>query len=137
MWRWRGLTLLGRIQIVKTFAIPKFKYKASLFSVSEDLIKDVNKLLYGFIWKGNEKIKRTALINDIENGGLKMLDVQFMILSQRVMALKRFIEDYISPWKSILEKLVENLFYAAILIPINFVLTYRTSTKSVSMRGLI
>ena len=63
----------------------------------------MNKLLYGFIWKGNDKIKRTALINDIENGGLKMLDVQSMILSQRVMALKRLIEDYISPWKSILE----------------------------------
>ena len=78
-------------------------YKASLIAVSEDLIKDVNKLLYGFIWKGNVKIKRTALINDIENGGLKMLDVQSMILSQRVVALKQFIEDYNSPWKSILE----------------------------------
>ena len=32
-----------------------------------------------------------------------MLDVQSRILSQRVMTLKRFIEDYISPWKSILE----------------------------------
>ena len=63
LWRWQGLTLLGRIQIVKTFAIPKFMYKVSLISVSEDLIKDVNKLLYGFIWKGNDKIKRTALIN--------------------------------------------------------------------------
>lgn len=49
------------------------------------------------------KVKRTALINDIENGGLKMLDVQSMILSQRVVALKRFIEDYNSPWKNILE----------------------------------
>ena len=77
-------------------------YKASLISVS-DLIKDVNKLLYGFIWKGNEKIKRTALINDIENGGLKMLDIQSIILSQRVIGLKRFIEDYNSPWKSVLE----------------------------------
>ena len=103
MWRWRGLTLLGRIQIVKTFAIPKFMYKASLISVSEDLIKDVNKLLYGFIWKGNDKIKRSSLINDIENGGLKMLDIQSMILSQRVIALKRFIEDYNSPLKSVLE----------------------------------
>ena len=63
-------------------------YKASLISVSEDLIKDV---LYGFIWKGNDKIKRTALINDIENGGLKMHDIQSMILSQRVIALKRLI----------------------------------------------
>ena len=37
-------------------------YKASLIPVSEDLIKEANKLLYGFIWKGNDKIKRTALI---------------------------------------------------------------------------
>ena len=63
----------------------------------------MNKLLYGFIWKGNDKIKRTAFINDIENGGLKVLDIQSMILSQRVIALKRFIEDYNSPWKSVLE----------------------------------
>ena len=32
-----------------------------------------------------------------------MLDVQSMMFLQRVKALKRFIEDYISPWKSILE----------------------------------
>ena len=57
MWKWRGLTLLGRIQIVKTFAIPKFMSEASLISVSDDLIKKVNTLLYGFIWKGNDKIK--------------------------------------------------------------------------------
>ena len=29
MWKWRGLTLIGRIQIVKSFAIPKFMSKAS------------------------------------------------------------------------------------------------------------
>ena len=98
-----GLTLLGRIQIVTTFAIPKFMYKASLISVSEDLIKDVNKLLYGFIWRGNDKIKRSALINDIENGGLKMLDIQSMILSQRIITLKRYIEEYSNPWKHILD----------------------------------
>ena len=39
-------------------------YKASLILVSEELIEDVNKLLYGFIWKGNDKIKRIALINE-------------------------------------------------------------------------
>jgi len=85
MWKWRGLTLLGRIQIVKTFAIPKFMYKTSLISVSEDLIKDVNKLLYGSIWKGNDKIKRTALINAIENGGLKMLDIQSVICHRELL----------------------------------------------------
>ena len=102
MWKWRGLTLIGKIQIVKSFAIPKFMSKASLIYVSKDLIQAVNKELYSFIWKGKDKVKRLALINDIENGGLKMLDIESMVLAQRTMCLKKFIEDYVSPWKCFL-----------------------------------
>ena len=63
MWKWRGggVTLLGRIQIVKSFAVPKIMSKAALFSVPGELIKEVNKeLYYSFIWKGKDKIKRSA-----------------------------------------------------------------------------
>ena len=38
---WRGLTFIGRIQIVKSFAIPKIMSKASLLPVSSELIKEV------------------------------------------------------------------------------------------------
>ena len=56
-----GLTLLGRIQIVKSFAVPKTMSRAALFSVPGELIKEVNKeLYYSFIWKGKDKIKRSA-----------------------------------------------------------------------------
>ena len=100
MWKWRGLTLLGKIQIVKSFIIPKVLSKAALIAVTEDLIKDINSLIYRFIWKGNDKIKRAALINDIDDGGLKMLDIQSMILAQRVMVLTRFADkDNTSSWK--------------------------------------
>ena len=100
MWKWRGLTLLGRIQIVKSFIIPKVLSKAALIAVTEDLIKEINSLIYRFIWKGNDKIKRAALINDIEDGGLKMLVIQLMILAQRVMVLKRFADrENKFPWK--------------------------------------
>ena len=100
MWKWRGLTLLGRIQLVKSSIIPKVFSKASLITVTDDLIKEVNSLMYRFIWKGNDKIKRAALIDDIEDGGLKMLDIQSMIFAQRVMVLKRFTnKDSNSFWK--------------------------------------
>ena len=104
MWKWRGLTLLGRIQIVKSFILPKVLSKAAMIAVTEDLIKETNRLIYrSFIWKGNDKIKRSALINDIEDGGLKMLDIQSMIQAQRVMLLKRFVdEENSSSWKTIL-----------------------------------
>ena len=59
----QGLTL---IQTVKSFIIPKFLSKAALISesVPDDQVKEINKLIYHFIWKRKDKIKRSALIND-------------------------------------------------------------------------
>ena len=39
LWKWRGLSLVGRIQIVKTFAIRKLMFRASAISISKDLVK--------------------------------------------------------------------------------------------------
>ena len=63
-----------------------------LIAATEDLIQEINSLIYRSICKGNNKIKHAALINDIEDGGLKMLGIQLMILAQRVMVLKRFAD---------------------------------------------
>ena len=41
--------------MVKTFLTPTFLSKAELISVSKDLILEIKKSLYGFIWKGNDK----------------------------------------------------------------------------------
>ena len=103
MWRWRGMTLIGRIQIVKSFAIRKIMSRASLIPVSSELIKVFNKELYSFIWKDKDKVKRSALINDIEGGGLKMLDLESLISAQRVMCVKKYVENYESPWKRVLD----------------------------------
>ena len=85
-WNGRGLALIGKIQIAKSFIIPTFLRKVALISVPEDHVKEINKLNYHFIWKGNDKIKRSAVINDINDGGLKiMLDIHSMICAQRVM----------------------------------------------------
>ena len=109
MWKWRGLTLIGKIQIVKSFAIPKFMSKASLIHVSNHLIQAANREFFNFIWKGKDKIKRCALINDIEFGGLKMMDLESMIRAQRIMCLKKYIEDYTSPWKIFLSYYLEKI----------------------------
>ena len=54
-------------------------------------------------------IKRSALINDIDIGGLKMLDIEFMISAQRVMALKKYFSDGNSSWKTILDEFLCNV----------------------------
>ena len=106
MWKWRNLSLLGKIQIIKTFAIPKLMFRASVIPISNDLVKEANSIFYNFIWNGKDKVKRCALISDIDKGGLKMLDIESMVSARRVICLKKFLEDYPSTWKSILNSCI-------------------------------
>ena len=48
-WGWRGLTLLGKIQVIKSFAIPKILDRTALISCRKDFIKKINALLYSFL----------------------------------------------------------------------------------------
>ena len=36
-WQWRNLTVLGKIQIIKTFAMPKLLFRASVLTFDKDL----------------------------------------------------------------------------------------------------
>ena len=59
-WNWRNLTVLGRIQIIKSFVIPVFMYRAGLVCSHKEIVKEVNKIIFNFIWKGKDKVKRSA-----------------------------------------------------------------------------
>ena len=47
--------------------------KAALISISNDLIKEINKFICGFIWKGNDKIKDLHLLTTLKMGDLRYL----------------------------------------------------------------
>ena len=46
-------------------------YRASLICVQKDIVIEVNKLLFKFIWKWKDKVKRLSVICDLDKGGLK------------------------------------------------------------------
>ena len=93
VWRWRDLTIIGRIQIVKTFIIPIFLYRTSLISLDKEFAKEANKIIFGFIWKEKDKVKHSALISDIEDGGLKAPHLNSIIETQRVICCKKLAND--------------------------------------------
>jgi len=53
-------------------------YISSLLPTPENIIKELNHLIYKFSWKGKDKITRKAEINDYK-GGKKMVDIECMI----------------------------------------------------------
>ena len=63
-WQWRNLTVLGKIQIIKTFAMPKLLFRASVLTSDKEFLKKLNTALFNFLWKGKDKIKCLALVSD-------------------------------------------------------------------------
>ena len=102
IWKWRDLTVIGRIQIVKTFIVPIFMYRACMISLNKEIISEANKLIFDFIWKGKDKVKRLTLINDIEDGGLTAPHLEFMIKTQSIICCKKFTSNEPSSWKTII-----------------------------------
>ena len=88
IWRSRGLSMYGRIMIVKTLGISEFSYIASLINVPEWVINAVESAIYGFVWKG-----RKDRINNFRIGGLNMVDIRSKIASLKANVVKRFFEN--------------------------------------------
>ena len=63
-WSKRELSLFGRIQIIKTFALSQFVLSASLLAVPLDIIKHIERMLYKFLWGGKDKGKRKKVIQE-------------------------------------------------------------------------
>ena len=68
----------------------------------KELIKQLNTLLK-FLWKGTDKVKRVSVINEYEEGGLRMIDLECMVKSLRLARLIRIFNGINGQWS--MEKL--------------------------------
>ena len=70
IWSFRGLSIYGKVTIIKSFLIPKFVYVCWLLPTPKEIVNNLNQLLFKFLWKGTDKVTRVSLINDYEKGTL-------------------------------------------------------------------
>ena len=72
IWNSTGLTLQGRIMIVKTLGLSQLVYPMINLHVPKQTLKEIDKFVYKFIWNGTAaKIKKSVLVGDYFDGGLK------------------------------------------------------------------
>ena len=81
-WSKRILTPIGRLTVLKTLLISKLNHLIiSLPNPSGDQILKLNKMLFEFIWKSStDKIKREVIIQDFDQGGLRMIHLEKIYL---------------------------------------------------------
>ncbi len=93
-WSKRSLSLLGKIQIIKTFGISQYLYALAVINLEQNQWDEIQKLIFKFIWNKNynappapHRIKRDIINEKICNGGFGMLKLQEVA---NAIKLKRF-----------------------------------------------
>ena len=106
-WSWRGLSLFGKVSVIKSLLLPKLVYKLSILSPPSDFISLIQTIIYKFLWKGPDKIARRAAINSSDYGGLNITDLETSIKSLRLAWISKIFNPEPSPWKSYLRHLLK------------------------------
>lgn len=62
---------------MKSLAASQLVYIMSSLPSSQFYPKEIHQLLYNFLWDGRlDTIKRSVMLNEYKEGGLKMLDIR-------------------------------------------------------------
>ena len=84
-WSTRRLTLIGRILIIKTFALSKMIYLMQTLTLSEKSYKSFTNVVFKFLWNRNfdaarapERLKRSIMYTPLTLGGFGMVDIKAM-----------------------------------------------------------
>jgi len=91
-WQSRNLTLLGRIQIIKTFITSQFQYVMGVTEIPKKYVSEINNMIKAFVWRSKKcKLKQSVMCKDKLSGGLKMPDFNTMIEVSHIKWMKRVI----------------------------------------------
>ena len=74
-----NLTLSGKVCIINSMAISQLMYVIICLTIPEKTIKDINQRVFIFLWDKHDRIKRKTVINQLEEGGLNILDLKTQI----------------------------------------------------------
>ena len=103
------VSIYGKVTIIKSLVIPKFVYLASLLPTPNNVIVELNRLLYKFLWNGADKVTRSSTMNEFKKGGLRMIDLECMIKSLHLAWLKGISSKNEGTWKNYLRHLLASL----------------------------
>ena len=92
------------------FGLSKLIYNSSVLVIQKNLMKEIEKLIFSFIWDGKPaKIKKSTIIGERKRCGLKMTDFNTMIKALKVAWIPRLQSRTNASRKIIPEAAMQNL----------------------------
>ena len=80
LWKSRNLSIHGKVNIIiKAILLPKMIYLSSFLCTPPSVVKELNSLVFNFLWNGKDKVIWRSTYAPYNSGGLKMIDYENMI----------------------------------------------------------
>ena len=103
-WSFRNLSLIGRTTVIKTLVLPIIIQCLTVLPDPPDYIYDqIQNMLISFLWCGKpDKIKRTIIVNNIEEGGLAFPHIRSFGHSLKMTWIKTLLDpEKFAAWKTL------------------------------------
>ena len=118
MWSHRHLSVLGKIQIFKTFGLSQILFVGSTVSLPNKEENKLTNLIYKFIWtkdmdgnKAPDRIKRSILKMPMKDLGFGMIDFREVLRSIRIKTVLRLMNSPNHPLHDIINNATNNSIY--------------------------
>ncbi len=109
-WQRRNLTIFGKSLIIKNLALSKIIYTMSILTTPENVLKEVEKIIFKFLWGTKDRIKRKTLIGLKEKGGIKMIDIESKDRALKASWVQRLLQNF-SNNKTFLDRYIKHTGY--------------------------
>jgi hypothetical protein len=116
-WSKRHLSILGKIQIIKTFGLSQYLYSLAVIDFLPTHCKEINKALAKFIWNKNyagnrapNRFKNEILFKPVDKGGFGMLELDKVVKGLRIRRVYTILEKNEHPVSQLQIKLGINDF---------------------------
>lgn len=109
-WGKRNLTPYGKICIMKSLVASRITHLfLALPDPPKEFLKEVNTMFFRFLWNGKtDRIKRTVVMKDYRNGGLKMIDIYSTCKSLKITWIRRLIQTD-SSWVELVKQMYPDI----------------------------
>ena len=105
VWSWRNLSYQGKNLLMKSLGISNFLYGGQIIEIDQNVINETQKIIWNFIWDNKPaKVKREVMQQEIKNGGLNIINLEWMIDALKINWINRLQEE-----NSLIRKLLDTI----------------------------
>jgi hypothetical protein len=102
IWRQRDLSLKGKVTVIKTLALSQLIFPLSMLSAPNWVIDEADKIFLKFLRDCKpRKIKRLTTEKTIAEGGLKMINVDYMAKALKASWVRKIFQNNSNKWTNI------------------------------------